>query len=340
MTIVRKPVKEEKLRKEKTTKQEFEKVKCEKEELKKEKLKKEGQNIKKPGKKKRISVSNIILTLMLFAGLSVMLYPTVSDWWNSRHASQAIANYVEAVTGMDPEVKNEMLEAARQYNASLSMGVHFKLTDQEYGEYESLLDLTGTGIMGYIQIPSINVNLPVYHGTEESVLQVAVGHIAGSSLPVGGDGSHCVVSGHRGLPTARLFTDLDDLGEGDIFMLNVLEETVTYEIDQIRLVLPEEVDDLAIVAGKDYCTMVTCTPYGINTHRMLVRGHRVDNVDVSVVVVPADAVRIPNYYVIPAVGIPLLFITLVVMLAFSGRKKPGRTQQEMLDALKKQKPEE
>lgn len=291
-------------------------------------------------KEKRISVSNIILTLILIAGVSVMLYPTVSDWWNSRHASQAIANYVEAVTGMDPQVKETMLEAARQYNASLSAGVHFKLSDEEYAEYESLLDLTGTGIMGYIQIPAINVNLPVYHGTEESVLQVAVGHIAGSSLPVGGEGSHCVVSGHRGLPTARLFTDLDDLGEGDIFVLNVLEETFTYEIDQIRIVLPEEVDDLAIVSGKDYCTMVTCTPYGINTHRMLVRGRRIDNVDNKVVIVPADASRIPNYYVIPAVGIPLLFITLVVMLAYSGRKKPKKSQQEMLDSLKKRKEDE
>jgi sortase A len=290
---------------------------------------------KRKKKKKRVSLSNIILTVVLLAGVGVMLYPTVSDWWNSRHASQAIANYVEAVTGMDPEIRDTMLEAARQYNASLSTGVHFKLTDEEYAEYESLLDLTGTGIMGYIQIPSINVNLPVYHGTEESVLQVAVGHIAGSSLPVGGEGSHCVVSGHRGLPTARLFTDLDDLEEGDLFLMNILEETLTYEIDQIRIVLPEEVDDLAIVAGKDYCTLVTCTPYGINTHRMLVRGHRIGNMDDNVVIVTADAVKIPTYYVIPAVGIPLLFIALVIMLACSGRRKPKRTQQELLDDLKK-----
>lgn len=287
-------------------------------------------------KKKKISVSNIILTVILLAGISVMLYPTVSDWWNSRHASQAIANYVEAVTGMDQELKTQMLEAARQYNASLSAGVHFKLTEEEYAEYESLLDLTGSGIMGYIQIPSINVNLPVYHGTEESILQVAVGHIAGSSLPVGGEGTHCVVSGHRGLPTARLFTDLDDLGVGDVFTLNVLEETLTYEVDQIRIVLPEEVDDLAIVSGKDYCTMVTCTPYGINTHRMLVRGHRIDNIDNNVIVVSAEASRIPSYYVIPAVGIPLLFVTLVIMLLRSGRKRPKKSQQELLDALKQQ----
>lgn len=295
---------------------------------------------KKSKKKKRISVTNIILTIVLLAGLSVMLYPTVSDWWNSRHASQAIANYVEAVTGMDQELKEEMLEAARQYNASLPPGVNFKITEEEYARYESLLDLTGTGIMGYIQIPSINVNLPVYHGTEETILQVAIGHIAGSSLPVGGESTHCVVSGHRGLPSARLFTDLDELVVGDIFMLNVLEETFTYEIDQIRIVLPEEVDELAIVSGKDYCTLVTCTPYGINTHRMLIRGKRIDNIDNHVVIVTPDATRIPNYYVIPAVGVPLLFLTLVVMLAYSGRKKPKKSQQEMLDALKRQKQED
>lgn len=285
-------------------------------------------------KKKKGSISTIILVAVLLAGLSVMLYPTVSDWWNSRHASQAIANYVEAVADMDEDVKKEMLEAARRYNASLSTGVHFKLEDAEYAEYEALLDLTGTGIMGYIQIPSINVNLPIYHGTEESVLQVAVGHIAGSSLPVGGEGSHCVLSGHRGLPTARLFTDLDDLAEGDTFMISVLDEIVTYEVDQIRIVLPEEVDELAIVAGKDYCTLVTCTPYGVNTHRMLVRGHRIETLDDTVIVVAAEAQKIPNYYVIPAVGIPLLFVTLVIMLVLSGRKKHRKTGEELLEEFK------
>ncbi len=285
-------------------------------------------------KKKKGSFSTILLTLILLAGFSVMLYPTVSDWWNSRHASQAIANYVDAVADMDEDVKREMLEAAAAYNASLSPGVHFKLSDEEYAEYESLLDLTGTGIMGYVQIPSIDVNLPVYHGTEESVLQVAVGHIAGSSLPVGGEGSHCVLSGHRGLPTARLFTDLDDMGMGDLFTVSALDEVFTYEVDQIRIVLPEEVDELGIVPGKDFCTLVTCTPYGVNTHRMLVRGHRIDNLDKkAVVVVTAEAQRIPSYYVIPAVGIPLLFVSLVIMLAVSGRRN-RKTGEELLEEFK------
>ena len=285
-------------------------------------------------KKKKGSISTIILMVVLLAGLSVMLYPTVSDWWNARHASQAIANYVEAVADMDEDVKKEMLEAARQYNASLGTGVHFKLEDAEYAEYEALLDLNGTGIMGYIQIPSINVNLPIYHGTEESVLQVAVGHIAGSSLPVGGEGSHCVLSGHRGLPTARLFTDLDDLVEGDTFMISVLDESVTEEVDQIRSVRPEEGEELAIVAGKEYCTLVTCTPYGVNTHRMLVRGHRVETSDETVIIVNAEAQKIPTYYVIPAVGIPLLFISLVIMLMLSGRKKHKKTGEELLEEFK------
>lgn len=291
---------------------------------------------KRKKKKAGISFSTVLLVIILLTGGSIMLYPVVSDWWNSRHASQAIANYVDTVSGMDQDVKEELLEEARKYNASLSPGIHLKLTDEEYAEYESLLDLTGTGIMGYIEIPSINVNLPVYHGTEESTLQIAVGHIAGSSLPVGGEGSHCVVSGHRGLPTARLFTDLDDLGEGDIFMMNVLDEIFTYEVDQIRIVSPEEVDDLAIVAEKDYCTLVTCTPYGINTHRMLVRGRRIDNIDDSVIIITAEASRIPNYYVIPAIGVPMLFAALVVMLIRSGRRGRRKSQREMLDALKKQ----
>ena len=236
--------------------------------------------------------------------------------------------------GAEGVTLREMLEAAAAYNASLSPGVHFKLSDEEYAEYESLLDLTGTGIMGYVQIPSIDVNLPVYHGTEESVLQVAVGHIAGSSLPVGGEGSHCVLSGHRGLPTARLFTDLDDMGMGDLFTVSALDEVFTYEVDQIRIVLPEEVDELGIVPGKDFCTLVTCTPYGVNTHRMLVRGHRIDNLDKkAVVVVTAEAQRIPSYYVIPAVGIPLLFVSLVIMLAVSGRRN-RKTGEELLEEFK------
>lgn len=290
---------------------------------------------KKDGKKKRgPSVSTIILVLILLAGVAVLSYPTVSDWWNSMHATQAIADYVEAVEDMDPKEKERILQEARDYNASLPFGVNLKLTEEEYARYEKILDITGTGIMGYLQIPSINVDLPIYHGTEESVLQVAVGHIAGSSLPVGGKGTHCLLSGHRGLPSMRLLTDLDKLSEKDIFMITVLDETITYRVDQIRIVLPEETGDLAIVKGRDYCTLITCTPYGINTHRILVRGRRIKNAS-GIVEVAADAVKIPTYIVIPAVGVPLLFVLLLLMLIYYRRKRPDISGRELLDEIKK-----
>ncbi len=227
-----------------------------------------------------------------------------------------------------------MLEAARRYNAALADGVDYDLTEEEYAEYLSLLDIGGTGIMGYVQISAIGVNLPVYHSVDEAVLQIAVGHIPGSSLPVGGERSHSVLSGHRGLPSAKLFSDLDQMQEGDVFTLNVMDQTITYMVDQIRIVLPEETDDLAIQAGKDYCTLVTCTPYGINTHRMLVRGRRIENIAGEVVVV-AEAVRIPTYVVIPAVGIPLLFLSLAGMLLYYRIKGPGKSGREILEELRK-----
>lgn len=186
--------------------------------------------------------------------------------------------------------------------------------------------------MGYVQIPSIGVNLPVYHGTDESVLQIAVGHVEGSSFPVGGERTHAVLSGHRGLPSAKLFSDLDKLAEGDVFTVTVLDETLTYEVNQIRIVLPEETGELAIVPEKDYITLVTCTPYGVNSHRMLLRGHRVATMDS--IATPSEAVRIPTYIVIPAVGIPILFIVLVIMLIYYRRKAPKRSTQDMLDQIK------
>lgn len=287
-------------------------------------------------KKKRISLSTLILVTILLAGISIMMYPTVSDWWNSMHASMAIASYKEAVENMSGEDKEKILEEARRYNASLPNGANFQLDEGQYAEYESLLDVSGTGVMGYIRIDSIGVDLPVYHGTEESVLQIAIGHISGSSLPVGGERTHCILSGHRGLPSAKLFTDLDKVTEGDVFTVTVLDSTITYQVDQIRIVLPEETDELAITDGKDYCTLVTCTPYGVNTHRILVRGTRIDNIDGDHVIT-AEAVRIPSYIVIPAVGIPILFVLLLIMMIYYRRKKPRKSQQEILDELKKLK---
>ena len=235
---------------------------------------------------------------------------------------------------MSGQEKEDMLQAARIYNDSLSNGVNFTLTEEQLEEYNSLLNIGDTGIMGYVQISAIGVNLPVYHSVDEGVLQIAVGHIPGSSLPVGGERVHSILSGHRGLPSAKLFSDLDQMQEGDVFTVTVLDETITYMVDQIRIVLPEETDELAIQPGKDYCTLVTCTPYGINTHRMLVRGRRIENIAGDVVIV-AEAVRIPNYIVIPAVGIPMLFLVLAAMLLYYRIKGPGKSKDEILKELRK-----
>lgn len=268
-------------------------------------------------------LSTILLILVFLIGLSLLLYPTVSDYWNSLHQSRAIAGYAEAAALVDQEQYDALLAQAEEYNRSLP-GKELPLlpTQEDHALYESLLDISGTGIMGYIEIPLIKVSLPIYHGTGEAVLQVAVGHIEGTSLPVGGEGTHCVLSGHRGLPSAKLFTDLDALAVGDLFLIHVLDETLTYEVDQILIVEPENVEALAIQEGKDYCTLVTCTPYGINTHRLLVRGHRVDNVEEAETVrVTADAMRIEPLIVAPVVAVPMLLLLLIILLVKTRKKK-------------------
>lgn len=273
-------------------------------------------------RKKRSALGTWLLVLIMLIGLGIMAYPTVSDWWNSFHASRAIASYSNAVESVDKEKLDEMIQAAHEYNERLLKKPNpYTMTDEDLAEYNSLLDLSGTGIIGYITIKSIGVYIPIYHGVEESVLQIAIGHIDWTSLPVGGESTHAVVSGHRGLPSAKLFTDLDQLREGDTFTITVLNQMITYEVDQIRIVEPGDISELAIVPGKDYCTLVTCTPYGINTHRLLIRGTRVAN-EAGELVVPAEAFRIPNYITIPAIGVPLLFLTLIALLVVSGRRKP------------------
>ncbi len=287
-----------------------------------------------PAKKKKSNLSNIILTAMLLIGIGIMAYPTVSDWWNSYHQSRAIAAYANVVENTTTEEMEEMIAAAQAYNRHiLTRDNGFIMTDLERSHYEKLLDLSGTGIMGYIQINAIGVSLPVYHTTKESVLQVAIGHVEWSSLPVGGESTHTVLSGHRGLPSARLLTDLDKLVVGDTFTITVLHHVTTYEVDQIRIVEPQDLTELAIEPGKDYCTLVTCTPYGINTHRLLVRAHRIENIE-GEVVVTAGGVRIPTYVVIPAVGIPLLFLFLLGMLLYYGIKPKHKTEEELLASLR------
>ena len=260
--------------------------------------------------------STILLILILLIGLSLMLYPSFADWWNSFHSSRAIASYEEQVANIDDAQYEELWDAARDYNQSLLHRPNdFLLSDEQQEIYKSLLNIGGNGIMGYIEIPMIDVMLPIYHGTKESVLQIAVGHLDWTSLPVGGAGSHCVLSGHRGLPSARLFTDLDKLKVGDVFMLHVLNEILTYEIDQILIVEPQDTDPLLIEPGKDLCTLITCTPYGINSHRMLVRGHRIESQEEPKNIrITADAVRIEPLMVAPIVAVPILLVLLIILL--------------------------
>ncbi len=267
---------------------------------------------------KKGSLSTLILILIFFVGLSLLLYPTVADYWNSLHQSRAVVEYAEQVANLDNELYDQLLQEAREYNARLPLKENrYRMLEEDMAEYEALLNLTGNGVMGYMEIPAIDVSLPIYHTVEESVLQIAIGHVEWSSLPIGGKGTHCVVSGHRGLPSARLFTDLDRLDVGDTFVIRVLDETMTYEVDQILTVLPEEIDTLQIDPEEDYCTLVTCTPYGVNTHRLLVRGHRIENAEEARIIrVTADAIQIEPVVMAPLVAAPMLLILLLwLMLA-------------------------
>ena len=272
--------------------------------------------------------STILLFMILLAGVGLLGYPTFADWWNSFNQSRAIAGYSEQVSQIDDSEYKKMLKDAHAYNKELLErgDGRFNMTDEERENYNSILDITGTGIMGYVEIPKINVSLPLYHGTDEAILQTAIGHIEGSSLPVGGTGTHCVISGHRGLPSAKLFTDLDKLQEGDIAQITVLDEVLTYEIDQIRIVMPNELEDLAIDPKKDYLTLVTCTPYGINSHRMLVRGHRIENPDAGEVRVTSDATQIEPLHVLPVIiGVIALLLILSMMVSSFRSKRSIRT---------------
>ena len=262
------------------------------------------------------------LVFILIIGLSLLLYPTVSDYWNSFHQSEAVAGYVQNVQDMGQQKKDDMLAAAKAYNQSLAKGVmpDLNLSKAEKSVYDKTLDVTGTGIMAYVDIPKVNTTLPIYHGTEDSILQVAVGHIPGTSLPVGGKGTHSVISGHRGLPSAKLFTDIDRLREGDTFMIQVLDETLTYEVDQILTVLPDDVSALAIDPNKDYVTLVTCTPYGVNSHRLLVRGHRIPN-KVKDARVVSEASRVDAMIVAPIIAVLLFIILLLVSAVYRRLRK-------------------
>ena len=266
--------------------------------------------------KNKSYVSTVILLVILLLGIALLLYPTVSDYYNSFHQTKAIAGYTEELTHIDEDRYAELWSAAEAYNASLvGRDNDYLLSDEQKAQYDELLNVSGTGIMGYIEIPTLRSTLPLYHGTDEAVLQIALGHLEWTSLPVGGESTHCVISGHRGLPSAKLLTDLDRLEPGDVFMLCILDKVLTYEVDQIKIVLPSDTEALKIVEGDDYCTLVTCTPYGINTHRLLVRGHRIENAEEArTAVVTADAIQIDPLIVAPIAAIPILLLLLIIIL--------------------------
>ena len=276
--------------------------------------------------------STIILILVFFVGLSVMLYPTISDYVNQRNQSRAVANYAQDVDNMTDADYSAYFDAADAFNAQVAANENALFRPDQLSGYNETLDITGTGIMGYITISKIGVELPIYHGTSDSVLQIAAGHLEGTSLPVGGKSTHAVISAHRGLPSAKLFTNLDQLEVGDTFTITVLDRVLTYEVDRISIVLPTETDLLQPVEGQDYVTLMTCTPYGINTHRLLVRGHRIDNIEEAKTVRgTADAIQIEPLLVAPVVAIPILLLLLILLLLpKQPRKKHGGEADEDL----------
>ena len=280
--------------------------------------------------------SNLALIGVFIVGLLIFLYPTISDYWNSYHASRAIMTYSDTVSNMNEEEYQKEINDALEYNYRLAQkGIDWNTDDMDLTEYNSILDISDASIMGYVKIDKIKVTLPIYHTVDEAVLQVGVGHLENTSLPVGAksydiekgvvtdstDGSHCVLSGHRGLPSAKLFSDLDKLNEGDIFTIYVLGETYSYQVDQIRVVLPSDVQEIKIVPGQDYCTLQTCTPYGINTHRLLVRGKRVKT-PAGEVAVSGDASLVDGKYVAPFIAAPIIIVLVTVVLF--GNKKPRK----------------
>ena len=286
-------------------------------------------------KKKRDIITTVIFGFIFLAGLSVMLYPTFSNWWNHRHQTRAVASYKEAVAEMDNGETEHILSEAHAYNEQLAqLYAPFTNFDAIPG-YDDILNISGTGIMGYVSIPNINAELPIYHGTSEGVLQIATGHIQGSSLPVGGSSTHAVISGHRGLPSARLFTDLDQIVEGDTFTINVLNEVYTYEVERILVILPNETDKLAIFPGEDIVTLMTCTPYGVNSHRLLIRGHRIETVYDKKIKVSADALQVDSMKVIPAVFAPLLVLLFIYWHITGRRKKSIRIDKYTVNHLPK-----
>ncbi|MCD7763298.1 MAG: class C sortase [Lachnospiraceae bacterium] len=279
-------------------------------------------------------VTTIILVCVLLAGIVILAYPSVSNWWNHRLTAGVVSTYDSAVDDMSEEDYSVWFEAAEAYNEALNaVGSAAAITSPELvdEDYWDILDITGTGVMGYITIEKIDVQLPIYHGTDVNVLQVGAGHLEGTSLPVGGESTHSVISAHRGLPSALLFTNLNQLEVGDTFTITVLNRVMTYEVDQISIVEPDEVENLYIEEGKDYCTLMTCTPYGINTHRLLVRGVRVENADSTLIHVTAEAERISPLLAAPVLAVPMVLFLLIWVFWDSRRVRKKRIEETEKD---------
>ena len=257
----------------------------------------------------------IFLTAGFLIGISVLLYPAFSNYWNSKTQSRAIVNYESVLEYLEPEDYSAIFQAAYDYNDALH-AVEFPLRNyEEVPGYYDTLKIEGTSIIGYVKINKIGVELPIYHGTSDEVLNRGVGHLEGSSLPVGGESTHSVMSAHRGLPSAKLFTDLDRLEIGDTFQITILDQVLTYQVDRVKVITPREIDDLQIVEGKDYCTLFTCTPYGINTHRLLVRGVRIETItEKPVIYVANEAFQIEPLLVTPAVAAPMVLVFLIHLM--------------------------
>ena len=266
--------------------------------------------------------STILLVLIFFVGLSVMLYPTISDFWNEKRQSKAIVDYQSAIENMKPEDYSAIFKEAENYNKKLENINYPLINGVKVKDYDEILNVNGNGMMGYIEIPVIDVYLPIYHGVDESVLSKGVGHISKTAFPIGGEGNHSVLSGHTGLPSAELFTDLTEVKEGDEFFIHILGDTVAYEVDQILVVLPEEVDNLLPVAGEDYCTLVTCTPYGVNSHRLLVRGHRIEYTgEVEEVINAQEETLDFSEIIVICVGIALFLLVLIFIILYIMKRR-------------------
>lgn len=272
-----------------------------------------------------------IIIAIFLVGLSVLLYPAISDFINQKNQSKAIDGYTEIVAAMNEEEKAAYFTAAEEYNKKIFETPHVFFSPDSVEGYDDLLNASGNGIMGYVTIDKIRVELPIYHGTSDGVLNIAAGHLKGTSLPIGGADTHCVISAHRGLPGAKLFTDIDRLEIGDVFTITILDVVITYEVDQIRTVEPDDASELQILNDKDYFTLLTCTPYGINTHRLLVRGHRIENIKhKTTIYVTSDAYQIDTLISAPAVAVPMLLILLIKLLIPQKRRSKKQIVNELM----------